>query len=82
MVPYEIRVKALNVAGCGEQQKVYCFTQEGGMHVFIFFSGFGFESLSLSLSKCVHMHATAMDGILSGSFHSNRTSFTKECGCV
>ena len=79
MVPYEIRVKALNVAGCGEQQKVYCFTQEGGMYVFIFFLS---ESLSPPLSKFVHMHATAMDGILSDSFHSNRTSFTKECGCV
>ena len=29
-VPYNITVKALNLAGCGEEQQVYCFTQEGG----------------------------------------------------
>ena len=44
MVPYEIRVKAINLAGCGEQQYVYCFTQEGGMYVF------ELVSLVLSLS--------------------------------
>ena len=27
---YEIRVKAINMAGCGEQQYLYCFTEEGG----------------------------------------------------
>ena len=29
-VPYSITVKALNLAGCGEEEQVYCFTQEGG----------------------------------------------------
>jgi hypothetical protein len=29
-VPYNITVKAHNLAGCGEEQQVYCFTQEGG----------------------------------------------------
>ena len=29
-VPYNITVKALNLAGCGEEQQLYCFTQEGG----------------------------------------------------
>ena len=29
-VPYNITVKALNLAGCGEEEHVYCFTQEGG----------------------------------------------------
>ena len=33
MVPYEIRVKAINMAGCGEEQYSYCFTQEGGMYI-------------------------------------------------
>ena len=44
MVPYEIRVKAINLAGCGEQRYVYCFTQEGGMYVFKLVS----RALSLS----------------------------------
>ena len=30
-VPYSIKVKALNSAGCGEEQQIYCFTQEGGI---------------------------------------------------
>ena len=30
MVPYEILITAINFAGCGEQQNIYCFTQEGG----------------------------------------------------
>ena len=29
-VPYNITVKALNLAGCGEEEQLYCFTQEGG----------------------------------------------------
>ena len=29
-VPYNITVKALNLAGCGDEQQLYCFTQEGG----------------------------------------------------
>ena len=29
-VPYNITVRALNLAGCGEVQQIYCFTQEGG----------------------------------------------------
>ena len=29
-VPYNITVRALNLAGCGQQQQLYCFTQEGG----------------------------------------------------
>ena len=29
-VPYNITVRALNLAGCGELQQIYCFTQEGG----------------------------------------------------
>ena len=29
-VPYNITVKALNLAGCGKEQQLYCFTQEGG----------------------------------------------------
>ena len=32
-VPYNITVKALNLAGCGEEQQLYCFTQEGGKHI-------------------------------------------------
>jgi hypothetical protein len=28
-VPYSVIVKALNLAGCGEEQQIYCFTQEG-----------------------------------------------------
>ena len=28
-VPYSVTVKALNLAGCGEEQQIYCFTQEG-----------------------------------------------------
>ena len=31
-VPYNITVRALNLAGCGEEQKIYCFTQEGGSY--------------------------------------------------
>ena len=30
-VPYNISVKAINLAGCGEEQQLYCFTQEGSM---------------------------------------------------
>ena len=30
--PYNITVKALNLAGCGEEQQIYCFTQEGGSY--------------------------------------------------
>lgn len=29
-VPYKFVVKARNLAGCGEEEQVYCFTQEGG----------------------------------------------------
>ena len=29
-VPYNVTVKALNLAGCGEENQTYCFTQEGG----------------------------------------------------
>ena len=29
-VPYNITVKAVNLAGYGEEEQVYCFTQEGG----------------------------------------------------
>ena len=29
-VPYSISVKALTVTGCGPQQQIYCFTNEGG----------------------------------------------------
>ena len=29
-VPYNVTVKALNLAGCGEESQMYCFTQEGG----------------------------------------------------
>ena len=29
-VPYSITVKALNLAGCGQELQIYCFTQEGG----------------------------------------------------
>ena len=25
-------VKAINLAGCGEERQIYCFTQEGGIH--------------------------------------------------
>ena len=32
-VPYNVTVKALNLAGCGEEQQIYCFTQEGGITV-------------------------------------------------
>ena len=32
-VPYNITVKALNLAGCGDEQQLYCFTQEGGIHM-------------------------------------------------
>ena len=28
-VPYNITVRALNLAGCGQEQQIYCFTQEG-----------------------------------------------------
>ena len=34
-VPYNITVKALNLAGCSEEQQLYCFTQEGGIHTYI-----------------------------------------------
>ena len=30
-MPYNVTVKALNVAGCGRELQLYCFTQEGGM---------------------------------------------------
>ena len=33
--PYAVIVKALNLAGCGEEQQIYCFTQEGGITVLI-----------------------------------------------
>ena len=29
-VPYSVTVKAVNLAGCGEENRTYCFTQEGG----------------------------------------------------
>ena len=29
-VPYNIIVKAFNLAGYGKEQQLYCFTQEGG----------------------------------------------------
>ena len=29
-VPYTVSVKALNLAGCGEENQTYCFTWEGG----------------------------------------------------
>ena len=29
-VPYSIIVKAINLAGCGEENQTYCFIQEGG----------------------------------------------------
>ena len=29
-VPYSVTVKAINLAGCGEENQTYCFTQEGG----------------------------------------------------
>ena len=31
-VPYGVTVKALNLAGCGEESQTYCFTREGGIH--------------------------------------------------
>jgi hypothetical protein len=31
-IPYSVTVKALNLAGCGQEQQIYCFTQEGGIH--------------------------------------------------
>ena len=31
-VPYNITVKALNLAGCGKEQQLYCFSQEGGTY--------------------------------------------------
>ena len=31
-VPYSITVKALNLAGCGQELQIYCFTQEGGTY--------------------------------------------------
>ena len=31
-VPYNITVKAINLAGCGEEKQIYCFTKEGGNH--------------------------------------------------
>ena len=31
-VPYNITVKALNLAGCGKEKQIYCFTKEGGNH--------------------------------------------------
>ena len=30
--PYNITVKALNLAGCGKEKQLYCFTQEGGIY--------------------------------------------------
>ena len=30
-VPYNITVEAVNLAGCSQEQQIYCFTQEGGM---------------------------------------------------
>ena len=30
-VPYNITVKAVNLAGCSQERQVYCFTQEGSM---------------------------------------------------
>ena len=30
-VPYNVTVKALNAAGCGPEQQLYCFTREGGI---------------------------------------------------
>ena len=29
-VPYNTTVRALNLAGCGQEKQIYCFTQEGG----------------------------------------------------
>jgi hypothetical protein len=34
-VPYSIKIKALNSAGCGEEQRIYCFTQEGGIIMYM-----------------------------------------------
>ena len=31
-VPYIVSVKSLSLAGCGDNQQVYCFTVEGGMY--------------------------------------------------
>ena len=31
-VPYSVTVKALNLAGCGEESRTYCFTREGGSY--------------------------------------------------
>ena len=35
--PYAVTVKALNLPGCGKEQQIYCFTQEGGITLLIQF---------------------------------------------
>ena len=57
--PYNVTVKALNPAGCGEEQQIYCFTQEGhnklvllhGVHMY-FCSYFSFYSASSATECC------------------------------
>ena len=49
-VPYNITVKAVNLAGCGQEGRIYCFTQEGGdLSIFsmIFFNQMRFSYVSL-----------------------------------
>ena len=31
-VPYNVTVKAVNLAGCGKEMNIYCFTQERGIY--------------------------------------------------
>ena len=35
-VPYSIAVKAINLAGCGVEKQITCFTQEGGTSSYYF----------------------------------------------
>ena len=35
-VPYNITVKAVNLAGCGQERHIYCFTEEGGIYTRFF----------------------------------------------
>lgn len=37
--PYNVTVKAVNLAGCGKEVQIYCFTQEGGAGFFIYVVG-------------------------------------------
>ena len=46
-VPYNITVKALNLAGCGEEQQLYCFTEEGGSYMYchVYYTGLHWGSI-------------------------------------